>query len=39
VARGHPGRSGFNPEIGTGVLSGIVANRGCCGQDGRAPLS
>jgi membrane-bound serine protease (ClpP class) len=35
TARGHLGRSGFNQENCPGILPRIVANRGCCSQDGR----
>jgi hypothetical protein len=39
LERGHPGRSSFNHESCIGVFPSIGSRRGCCGQDGRAPLN
>jgi len=37
-ARGHPGRSSFNHFQRVGSFLNLMANRCCCGLEGRAPL-
>ena len=38
-ARGHPGRSSFNDFQRVGFLPTFLADRRCCGLEGRAPLN